>query len=283
MGKIRTRIIGNEEIEEKQKEEQKKRSAEKKMEKNKEKAKPEKEAPSEPAKKKDSEEVKATPVQGGKEKPEGGEKKKKNKKGSARVARVRGKKYTGALKKLDQTKKYTVEDAINELKKIAYAKFEESVELHINVLKESLRGEVDLPHTTGKTLRVTIVSDAVLEQLEKGVIDFDILISHPSFMPKLAKYARTLGPKGLMPNPKSGTISPNPEEAAKKFQGGTLRWKTEGKAPLIHQMVAKLPHDVKTINENVTAFLHSVGVGNIKKAFVKSTMSPSLELDLEKI
>lgn len=262
MGKIRTRLIGVEEIEEKQKEEQKKRSQEKKMEKGKEVVEEKEEKVDAP-----KEEKKAD--------------KKKSKKEAAVPHKVRGKKYTEALKKTDQKKKYTVEEAVTHLKKIAFAKFDESVELHLNVLKESMRGEVELPHTTGKTVRVVIVSDAVLEKLEKGIVDFDILIAHPSFMPKLAKYARSLGPKGLMPNPKAGTISPNPEEAAKKFEKGTLRWKTEGKAPLIHQLVAKLPHETKAITENVTAFLNSVGVKNIKKAFIKSSMSPSLELNLE--
>lgn len=264
MGKIRTRTIGVEEIEEKQKEEQKKRSAEKKMEKNKD----------------TKEEVVKETEKAEAPKEEKKVIKKKDKKTDT-PKKVRGKKYTEALKKTDQKKKYTVEEAVTHLKKIAFAKFDESVELHLNVLKESMRGEVELPHTTGKTVRVVIVSDAVLEKLEKGVVDFDILIAHPSFMPKLAKYARSLGPKGLMPNPKAGTISPNPEEAAKKFEKGTLRWKTEGKAPLIHQLVAKLPHETKAITENVTAFLNSVGVKNIKNAFIKSSMSPSLELNLE--
>jgi large subunit ribosomal protein L1 len=261
MGKIRTRLIGIEEVEKLQKMEQKERSAEKKAEKKKLKSE---DADTKPENTENEEkDTKAV---------------KKNKKQEEKVVekRKRGKKYKEAVKQVDLKKQYDVEEAVELLKKISFAKFDESVELHINVLKEGLRGEIELPHSTGKTVRVAVVSDAVLEKLDKGVIDFDILISHPSFMPKLAKYARTLGPKGLMPNPKAGTISPTPEEAAKKFEKGTMRWKAEAKAPIIHQLVAKLSHEPTSITANVKAFLDAVGTKNVKAAFIKSSMSPAL-------
>lgn len=259
MGKIRTRFIGIEEIEKQQKEEQKKRSQEKKVERTEEEAQ--------------AEEVTAA---------EKGKKSKK-KDTKAGTGHVRGKKYQEALKKIDENKQYELAEAVETLKKVAFAKFEESVELHINTIKEGLRGEIELPHSTGKTVRVAIVSDAVLEDIEKGNLSFDILIAHPSFMPKLAKYARTLGPKGLMPNPKAGTVSPNPEEAAKKFEKGMLRWKSESKFPIVHQLIGKLPHETNNIVENALAFINAVGKKNIKNAYIKSTMSPSLKLNLENI
>lgn len=258
MGKIRTRFIGIEEIEKQQKEDQKKRSSEKKVEKGEE--------------ENQNQEVKVETSN-----------KKSKKKDKKLNVHVRGKKYQEALKKIDEKKEYQLQEAVETLKKIAFAKFEESVELHINVLNEGLRGEIELPHSTGKTVRVAIVSDTLLETIDKGIIDFDILIAHPSFMPKLAKYAKTLGPKGLMPNPKAGTISPNPEEAAKKFEKGMLRWKSESKFPIVHQLIGKLPHETNALVENATAFLNSVGRKNIKNAFIKSTMSPSLKLNLENI
>lgn len=258
MGKIRTRFIGIEEIEKQQKEDQKKRSSEKKVEKGEE--------------ENQNQEVKVETSN-----------KKSKKKDKKLNVHVRGKKYQEALKKIDEKKEYQLQEAVETLKKIAFAKFEESVELHINVLNEGLRGEIELPHSTGKTVRVAIVSDTLLETIDKGIIDFDILIAHPSFMPKLAKYAKTLGPKGLMPNPKAGTISPNPEEAAKKFEKGMLRWKAESKFPIVHQLIGKLPHETNALVENATAFLNSVGRKNIKNAFIKSTMSPSLKLNLENI
>jgi large subunit ribosomal protein L1 len=99
-------------------------------------------------------------------------------------------------------------------------------------------------------------------------------------MAKLAKYARTLGPKGLMPNPKSGTVTPNPEEVAKKFSKGVLRWKGEPKFPLIHQLIGKVSLEDGAIAENAKAFIAAVGKPHIQAAFIKTTMSPGLKLDL---
>jgi len=119
--------------------------------------------------------------------------------------------------------------------------------------------------------------------LENGKIDFDILITHPSYMPRLARFAKVLGPKGLMPNPKVGTISSKPEEIVKKFEKGLLHWKTEPKAPLIHQLIGKLSDDDKALVENASKFLQGVGKTHILSVYIKSSMSPSIKLDLEKI
>ena len=186
------------------------------------------------------------------------------------------------VKTSDKTKLYSVDEAIKLLKKIKFTAFDQSVELHLNVDETGLRGEVELPNSTGKTVRIAVVDDKVLENIEKGKIDFDVLVTHPSFMPKLAKFAKVLGPKGLMPNPKAGTISPTPDVVVKKFQKGTIRWKTEAKAPLIHQMIGKLSHDDKALVENATKFVSSVGAKHIQNAFIKSTMSPSLKIEIIK-
>ena len=261
MGKVRTRILGLEELEQAQKEEQKKRSQEKKA-----------------AKGKDSEEEVDAVVEE-KAAPQA-----KKKEAEAPVKKhVIGKKHKEALKKVDSSKTYTLTEAVELLKNIKYAGFDESVELHLNIDKEGLKGEVELPHSTGKTVRIKIVDDKVIEGLENGVIDFDILITHPSFMPKLAKYAKTLGPKGLMPNPKAGTVSPNPEEVAKKFEKGTLRWKAEPKFPLLHQMVGKISMESGKIVDNARAFITSVGKAHVRSVFIKTTMSPSMKVDIEKM
>lgn len=242
MGKIRTKILGLADIEKKQKDD-----------------------------KKEVLEVKAE------------EKKKEVKKKKANVSKkVRGKKYGEAKKKLGERKKMKLAEAVELLKKAKYVTFDESVDLHINVEKTGLRGEVELPHATGKTVRVAIVNDAILEQLANGKIEFDVLITHPSFMSKLARFAKILGPKGLMPNPKAGTVSPNPEEVANKFKKGTLRWKTEPKFPLIHQMIGKLSYDSKNLTENAQAFINAVGKIQIKGLFITSSMSPSIEIEIEK-
>lgn len=198
-------------------------------------------------------------------------------------AHIRGKKYLLAKKAIEVDKKYSLKDALALLKKIKYAAYDESVELHINLIKEGLRGEVKLPHTIGKERKIAVVDDAVLSLIEKGKIDFDILISHPSFMPKLARFAKILGPRGLMPNPKTGTLSPNPEEAAKKFKTGTLQWKAEAKAPLLHQMIAKVSHSEKDIQENISTLVKSIGKPNIQKMFIKTSMSPAVLLDSETV
>lgn len=268
MGKIRTRFIGDESLEDEQKKDQKERAKRKKMEKilgeN-----PEISDELVEKSEKAGEHVESAPKTSAPA-PE-----------PKKAPRKRGKNYKEAKKKLDIEKVYELSEAVEAIKKAAFAKFAESVELHLNLLKDGLKGEVELPYSTGKTVRVAIVDDKVIEKLEQGVIDFDILITHPSFMPRIAKFARTLGPKGLMPNPKSGTVSANPEEVAKKFEKGTLRWKSESKAPLIHQMVAKLPSSTEEICANVLAFVESVGRKNIKAAFIKSTMSPALKINLE--
>ena len=196
--------------------------------------------------------------------------------------KVRGKKYLEAKKKLGEVKKMKLAEAVELLKKAKYVSFDESVDIHMNVEKTGLRGEVELPHSTGKTVRVAIVSDTVLEQLANGKIEFDVLITHPSFMSKLARFAKVLGPKGLMPNPKAGTVSTNPEEVAKKFMKGTLRWKTEPKFPLIHQLIGKLSYDSKNLVENAQAFINAVGKAQIKSMFIASSMGPSIEIEMEK-
>lgn len=259
MGKIRTRILGLEEVEEQQKKQQKEKSLQKKAEKKEKKVevKEEKKVEKNKEQKEQQEKTKVSP----KQKP-------------------RGKKYQQAKSQIDKNKIYSIEEAVQLLKKIKMANFDESVEIHLVVDETGLKGEVELPYSIGKTVRVAIVDDKILEKIEKGVLDFDVLVTHPSYMPKLAKYAKVLGPKGLMPNPKAGTISPNPEEVVKKFEKGVLRWKTEPKFPLIHQMLGKISYDDEKIIANVKKFIDSVGVKHIEKAYLKTTMSPSIKISL---
>ena len=99
-------------------------------------------------------------------------------------------------------------------------------------------------------------------------------------MPKLARFAKVLGPRGLMPNPKTGTISPKPEEVAKRFEGGLMKWKSEAKFPIVHQMIGKISLDDKAIAENVQAFIQAVGTAKVKEVFLKTTMSPALRISI---
>lgn len=267
MGKIRTRILGLADIEKQQKDDQKERSEEKVADK---------------AVEVEVSSTKAPVVKESKkgEKTSKPEEKKETKTNVSK--KVRGKKYKAALKKLGEVKKMKLNEAVELLKKAKYVSFDESVDLHMNVEKTGMRGEVELPHSTGKTVRVAIVSDAVLEQLANGKIEFDVLITHPSFMSKLARFAKVLGPKGMMPNPKAGTVSTTPEEVAKKFMKGTLRWKTEPKFPIIHQLIGKLSYESKILTENAQAFINAVGKAQIKSMFIASSMGPSIEIEVEK-
>lgn len=274
MGKIRTRLIGDTEVEEKQKQKAKERAARKKAEE----VKAEEEVVQEA-----QDEVAVAEV---KEAKEVKKEKKVMKKKSAKpekTVKKRGAKYIKAQQKVEKDKVYPLNEAILLLKELAYTSFDASVELHVNVLEMGLRGEVTMPHGTGRSVRVAIVDDAVLSHIEKGEIDFDVLIAHPSNMSKLAKYAKVLGPKGLMPNPKSGTIGPEPEKLAEKFQKGAVRWKSEPKFPLIHQMIGKVSLKPEQIHENAKSFLMAVGLKNIAKIHIKTTMSPALQVDLQSI
>ena len=263
MGKVKTRILGNEEVEEKQKKEQKLKSKEKKLLKKKEVIEPSF--------------TKASPPSG---QPTGDKPADKEKKAKKIEVKSRGKKYLAVKKLVDKTKTYLLKDAVDMLKKMKTAKFDESVEIHFVVDETGLKGELELPHSTGKQVKVAVVDEKLLGELEKGRMDFDILVTHPSFMPKLAKFAKVLGPKGLMPNPKAGTISQKPEDIVKKFSRGVMRWKTEPKFPLIHQMIGKVSFDEKNLIANAEKFLSSVGSKHILKAFIKSTMSPSIKLEI---
>lgn len=272
MGKVKPRLIGDTEIEEKQKKEQKAKAMEKKMLKKKETKVEDKPmvdvgVDNEPVfEKKEKKVVKKSATQTA----------------SAKASAVRGKKYTEAKNMVDRNKFYTLAEAVELLKKMKLVKFDQSVELHFTVDETGLKGEVELPFSTGKIVRVKIVDDNILNDLEKGKIEFDVLVTHPSFMPKLAKFAKVLGPKGLMPNPKAGTVSTKPEEVVKKFEKGMLRWKTEAKFPLIHQMIGKISNEEKNLIANAEKFISVVGKAHIQSAFIKTTMSPSLKLELNK-
>ena len=174
---------------------------------------------------------------------------------------------------------YPTDKALEALRKFKVSKFDETVELHVNTKEKGVSGQVVLPHGTGKTLRIKVADDALIAEVEKGKINFDVLVAQPSMMPKLAKVARVLGPRGLMPNPKNGTITENTDEAIKKLSAGQVSYKTESQAPIIHVSVGKMSFDDKKLTDNMKAMLSSIGGTNIKNVTLKSTMSPAIRLD----
>lgn len=201
-----------------------------------------------------------------------------------REVRTRSNRYKEAVMKLEHGKLYSVDQALLLLRQISLTKFDPTVEVHINTSEKALRGATLLPHGTGKQIRVAIADlgsiDKIIESVEKGKIDFDTLVAHPQVMPKLAKIAKVLGPRGLMPNPKAGTISEEPMKLAKKIKKGEISWKTEGEFPIIHQRIGKLSFSDKQLEENFTSFINSVGTKNIKKITLKSTMSPGIKVQI---
>lgn len=198
-----------------------------------------------------------------------------------RIKHIRSKRYLSSKKLVDKKKAYSIPEAIKLLREISKVKFDPTVELHANLNVEKLSGELSLPHGTGKKQKVVIASEELLAKLNDGVIDFDILVSAPQFMPKLAKYAKFLGPKGLMPNPKTGTISPKPEEIKKKLEAGAFRYKSEAKSPLLHLVIGKLSFKDEQLVANIQTTISTLQPKNLSVVYLCSSMSPSIKLQLE--
>lgn len=198
--------------------------------------------------------------------------------------KVRSTAYKEAVMKVEPAKLYPINEALELLRKVTLTKFDGSVELHINTTEKGLRGQVQLPHGTGKKVRVMIADtdtiDKLVTEVEKGKIDFDALVAHPSVMGKLARVAKFLGPKGLMPNPKNGTISPTPLKVAKKLEAGEVSWKTEADFPIVHQVIGKMSFKDGQLEENFKAFTKAVGEEKIKSITLKSTMSPGIKVQV---
>lgn len=204
-----------------------------------------------------------------------------------RMVKVRSKRYQGLTALVDRNKSYNINEAIKLIKKTSTTKFDGTVETHINLNpatlpkdKFSLSGSVILPHGTGKKRRVAIAAEELIDKIANGKIDFDVLVAHPTLMPKLAKVAKILGPKGLMPNPKNKTVTTEPEKRAKELEGGEVNWKTEPNQPLIHQPIGKVSFTEAQIVENLTTLVKSVGTGKIAKLTLNSTMGPGIRVDL---
>jgi len=193
-----------------------------------------------------------------------------------------GKAIRAAKSKVDSQKKYGIEEAVKLVKSTNITKFVSTVTLHLNLVTKDAptRVEITFPFAAGAAKRVAIVTDELLAQIEKGKIDFDILVTSPAFMPKLAKFAKLLGPRGLMPSPKAGTVAADPEKKAKEFEGGKTVVKAEAKFPLMHVTVGKINQPEAELLANIKALLDAVKLKNVTKATLASTMSPGIKLQL---
>lgn len=222
----------------------------------------------------------------------------------------RGKKYQESAKLVDKTKNYSLKEAIELAIKTNPAKFDASVEIHARLgvdprqADQNIRTTLVLPNGNGKTVRVAVFApldigkaakvagadiaedEEFLKQLEKGTIDFDILISTPQYMPKLGKFARLLGPKGLMPNPKAGTVTMDVEKAVKEAKAGKVEYRVDKQA-IVHIGVGKVSFGTDKLVENAEAFFNSLKAQKpaslkgsyVKSVFVTTTMGPSIQLE----
>jgi large subunit ribosomal protein L1 len=190
----------------------------------------------------------------------------------------RGKKYLESKLKVSKATLYKLEDAVKAVKESTYSKFDGTMELHLNVKKTGVNVQTTLPFSTGKQKRIEIADEKTLAKLKEGKIDFDLLLTTAEMMPKLAMFARLLGPKGLMPNPKNGTVIKS-EKDAEKFKGNLITLKSEREAAIIHTSFGKVSQSTEELVKNAEAILTALGGSKtIVRAYMKSTMSPSIKL-----
>lgn len=205
-------------------------------------------------------------------KKEPGKKEKKTK--------TRGKKYQQVVQKIDKTKTYPIKEAISLLKQISYFKPGGSVEVHLKVQAKG-SWDVKLPYFQGKAKKVAVFNDQVLEEIKSGKIAFDVLYASPADMPKILPFAKILGPKGLLPNPQNGTLVPDPQKASQESSTSNLiKVKTEKDSPVVHAVIGKLDQKEEELVANFEALVKTINPRNILKAYLKSTMSPSIKINL---
>lgn len=199
------------------------------------------------------------------------------KKTKKKTVKVRSKKYQEAKGKVDRNKEYKITDAIKLVKETSYSKFDGTMEAHLTVKKAGIFSPVNLPFSGGRTKKIEVADEETIKKLKAGKVDFDVLLATPDMMPKLVVFAKVLGPRGLMPNPKNGTLIKSKEDA-KKFSANTFTLKTEKEAPLIHVSFGKVSQKEDELTKNFEAIADAVGKKQIVKAYIKATMSPSVRV-----
>ena len=219
------------------------------------------------------------------------------------------KKYNAARELVDSTKKYTIDEAVELAKKVSYVKFDPTLEAHVQTNAnpkyndQQVRWTVVLPHGTGKSVKVAaFVSDDKIEEaknagadiagntdllaeIEKGNIDFDVLVTSPEMMRDLAKAARILWPKGLMPSPKAGTVTPKLADTINEIKKGRVEFKLD-KGGVVHVGIGKLSFDNKQLEENLKALIDALNAAKpagvkgqlIKKVHIAPTMGPGIQV-----
>ena len=238
----------------------------------------------------------------------------KKPKGAAPITRPlierRGKNYRKAFEMIEKGKIYTLSEAIDLAIKTKAVKFDSTLEAHVRLgvdprqADQNIRTTVVLPNGNGKTIRVAVfapldeakkaiaagadIAEDVefLKRLEKGEIAFDVLISTPAYMPKLGKYARMLGPKGLMPNPKAGTVTNDIEKAVKEAKAGKVEYRVD-KQSIVHIGLGKTSFGTEKLLENANVFFDSLKAQKpaslkgqyVKSVYITTTMGPSIQIE----
>lgn len=227
---------------------------------------------------------------------------------------LKSKRYQEIRKKVDVTKTYTLDQAVTILQECPKAKFDESVEVSIKMgidpkkSDQQVRGTVALPKGTGKSIRVVVIakgeklqeakaagadesgSDELVEKIKGGWTDFDALVTTPDMMREVGKLGKVLGPRGLMPTPKAGTVTTDIAKAVEELKAGKVEFKVDKNA-VINNMVGKISFDKKALLENLEAFLGAVQRAKpstakgqyLKSMFLSSTMGPGLKIDMSTI
>lgn len=218
------------------------------------------------------------------------------------------------IEKVDTKKEYSLEEAIKTLKEVSSVKFVESLDVAIRLgvdprhADQMVRGTVSLPHGTGKQVKVLVIAkgpkiqealdagadyagfEDYLEKIKNGWADVDVIIATPDTMAELGKLGKVLGPKGLMPNPKSGTVTMDVAKAVKEVKAGKIEFRVE-KTGIVHTSVGKINFDVDKLVENTRAFLNTIiklkpptAKGQyVKSLYLSTTMGPGLKISKEEI
>ena len=219
----------------------------------------------------------------------------------------RGKKYRESLNKVEQGKVYSLEEAIKQLREINYAGFDATVEIAINLnilQKHNVRDTVALPHGTGKTVRIAVFAKAekakeaeaagadfvgdsdLIEKIKGSWFDFDVAVATPDMMKEVGKIGKLLGTRGLMPNPKAGTVTPNIKQTVEELKKGRVEFRAD-KTKIVHLGIGKLSMDDKALVENCMSLYEGVLSKRpqdlkgdyIKSVYLSSTMSPGILVD----
>lgn len=225
-----------------------------------------------------------------------------------------GKKLESAYSKFDSTKEYSLDEALKLIKELSYAKFDETVEMAFNLgvdpkkTDQVVRGTVTLPHGTGKKVRVLVFAkgekekeaieagadyvgaEDLVEKIQKGWLDFDKAVATPDIMGIVGRLGKILGPRGLMPNPKLGTVTFDVAKAVKEIKAGKVEYKTD-KAGVVHVPIGKVSFDTEKLIENARTVIDSISKAKpstskgkyMKKLVISSTMGPGIKVDLNRI